>query len=166
MTAFPDTSFLCSIYREQIHSAKADSFLSSANGPIPVSSLLLLEFRQSTRLQARLFSQGRNKGFPEAEGRRMLEDLAGDVPPLDQGARGLGAAQELARKGVPPHLIDLADWDKALATSAPGQSGQPGSPHFADLAPLWANGEYFPLAYSRKMVESVTKNRLVLTPGK
>ena len=43
------------------------------------------------------------------------------------------------------HLIDLADWDRALATSAPGQSGQPGSPHYADLAPLWAKGEYFPL---------------------
>lgn len=64
------------------------------------------------------------------------------------------------------HLFDLADWDKGLATSAPGQSGQFGSPHFADLAPLWAKGEYFPLAYSRKKVDEVTANRLLLTPGK
>lgn len=63
------------------------------------------------------------------------------------------------------HVFDLADWDKGVATSAPGQSGQFGSPHYADLAPLWANGEYFPLAYSRKMVESVTKNRLILKSG-
>src|SRR5262249_654210 len=27
------------------------------------------------------------------------------------------------------HVFDLADWDKGLATSTPGQSGQPGSPH-------------------------------------
>ena len=62
------------------------------------------------------------------------------------------------------HLFDLADWDRALATSAPGQSGQPGSPHYDDLLPLWARGEYFPLAYSRKKVEEVTQHRLWLKP--
>jgi penicillin amidase len=62
------------------------------------------------------------------------------------------------------HLFDLADWDKGLATSAPGQSGQYGSPHYADLAPLWATGEYFPLAYSRKMVDEVTRHKLILQP--
>lgn len=62
-------------------------------------------------------------------------------------------------------LFDLADWDKGLATSTPGQSGQPGSPHYADLAPLWAEGRYFPLAYSRAKVEEVTQNRLWLRPG-
>ncbi len=64
------------------------------------------------------------------------------------------------------HLFDLADWDRGLATSAPGQSGQPGSPHYADLLPLWNRGEYFPLAFSRKKVESVTRHRLRLRPGK
>jgi len=62
------------------------------------------------------------------------------------------------------HLFDLADWDRALATSTPGQSGQPGSPHYGDLLPLWAEGEYFPLAYSRRKVEEVTRQRLLLTP--
>jgi penicillin G amidase len=62
------------------------------------------------------------------------------------------------------HLFDLADWDNGLATSAPGQSAQYGSPHYDDLAPLWARGEYFPLAYSRKKVVEVTANRLTLRP--
>jgi penicillin amidase len=62
------------------------------------------------------------------------------------------------------HLFDLADWDRGLATSAPGQSGQPSSPHYADLLPLWAKGEYFPLAFSRKKVEEVTQHRLELRP--
>jgi penicillin amidase len=61
-------------------------------------------------------------------------------------------------------LFDLADWDKGLATSAPGQSGQYGSPHYADLAPLWAEGRYFPLAFSRAKVEEVTQHKLVLRP--
>jgi penicillin amidase len=62
------------------------------------------------------------------------------------------------------HILDLADWDRGLATSAPGQSGQPGSPHYDDLLPMWAAGEYFPLAYSRRKVEEVAQHRLQLTP--
>jgi penicillin amidase len=63
-------------------------------------------------------------------------------------------------------LFDLADWDKGLATSAPGQSGQPGSLHYADLLPLWAEERYFPLAFSRKKVEEVTQHRLRLLPAR
>ena len=62
-------------------------------------------------------------------------------------------------------LIDLADWDRAVATSAPGQSGQPAAEHYADLAPLWAAGEYFPLAYTKAKVDAVARHRLTLTPG-
>jgi penicillin amidase len=63
------------------------------------------------------------------------------------------------------HVFDLADWDRGVATSAPGQSGQPGSPHYDDLLPLWQKGEYFPLAFSRTKVEGVTRHRLKLTPA-
>jgi len=62
------------------------------------------------------------------------------------------------------HVLDLADWDRGLATSAPGQSGQPGSPHYGDLLPLWQKGEYFPLTFSRAKVEKVMRHRLQLTP--
>jgi penicillin amidase len=63
------------------------------------------------------------------------------------------------------HVLDLADWDRGLATSAPGQSGQPGSPHYDDLLHLWQKGEYFPLAFSRARVEKVMRHRLKLTPA-
>jgi penicillin amidase len=59
-------------------------------------------------------------------------------------------------------LFDLADWDRGLATSAPGQSGQPGSPHYADLLPLWEEGKYFPLVFSRTKVEQSAQHRLLL----
>ena len=62
------------------------------------------------------------------------------------------------------HIFDLADWDRGVATSTPGQSGQPGSPHYDDLLPLWANEQYFPLRFSRQAVEGVTANRLMLRP--
>ncbi len=63
------------------------------------------------------------------------------------------------------HVFDLADWDRGLATSAPGQSGQPGSPHYDDLLPLWQKSEYFPLAFSRTKVEKVARHRLKLIPA-
>jgi len=79
MNCFPDTSFLCSIYRTQVHSPRADQMLELIGGVLPVSSLLVLEFRQSVRLQTRLFSLDRKKGFPSAEGARMLRDLQSDL---------------------------------------------------------------------------------------
>jgi penicillin amidase len=61
-------------------------------------------------------------------------------------------------------ILDLADWDRSLATNAPGQSGSPGSAHFADLAKLWAAGEYFPLAFSGRAVAANTVTVLTLVP--
>ncbi len=61
-------------------------------------------------------------------------------------------------------ILDTSDWDQSVAVNTPGQSGQPGSKHYGDLLPLWDEGEYFPLAYSRDAVEKVTTDRLTLTP--
>jgi penicillin G amidase len=61
-------------------------------------------------------------------------------------------------------ILDTADWDHSLAVNTPGQSGQPGSPHYSDLLPLWDQGQYFPLIYSRRTVEMDAQDRLVLTP--
>lgn len=61
-------------------------------------------------------------------------------------------------------IFDLGDWDRSLAVNVPGQSGQPGSPHYDDLLPLWRTGRYFQLAYSRKAVDAVTTDVLELTP--
>jgi penicillin amidase len=62
-------------------------------------------------------------------------------------------------------IIDLADWDRSVVTSTPGQSGQPGSPHYGDLLPLWGADQYFPMLYSRRAVEQATKHLLVLQPA-
>ena len=63
-------------------------------------------------------------------------------------------------------ILDVADWDRSVATSVPGQSGQPESDFYANLLPLWAHGEYFPLLYSRSAVERDTKYLLWLKPLK
>jgi penicillin amidase len=61
-------------------------------------------------------------------------------------------------------VLDVANWDNSVATSVPGQSGQPESEFYANLLPLWARGEYFPLVYSRGAVEKETKHVLWLQP--
>lgn len=61
-------------------------------------------------------------------------------------------------------ILDPSDWDRSVATSVPGQSGQPESPHYGDLLPLWAEGKYFPLLFSREKVEAGARARLTLKP--
>ncbi|NMO88399.1 penicillin acylase family protein [Actinomycetospora sp. TBRC 11914] len=61
-------------------------------------------------------------------------------------------------------VLDVGDWDASRVVTAPGQSGDPRSEHYADLLGLWAQGGSFPLAYSRAAVEAVATARLVLTP--
>ena len=63
-------------------------------------------------------------------------------------------------------IIDLGDFDNSVAINVPGQSAQPASPHYADLLKPWADGEYFPLLFSRKRVEAETKHLLILEPGR
>ena len=61
-------------------------------------------------------------------------------------------------------IFDLSDWDNAAAVNVPGQSGQPGSVHYDDLLPLWVNGQYFPLRYSKPSVDRETTDVLELKP--
>jgi predicted nucleic acid-binding protein len=79
MSYLPDTSFLCALYRTQINSTRADQFMAGLSGTRRVSSLLLLEFRQSVRLQIRLHLSDRTKGFSQNEGQQMLNDLQIDL---------------------------------------------------------------------------------------
>jgi len=62
-------------------------------------------------------------------------------------------------------IMDLADLDRSVATNAPGQSAQPGSPFYGDLADFLGNGEYFPFLFTRGAIEEVVAHRLMLQPG-
>ncbi len=74
-----DTSFLCSLYRKQVHSPRAIAFMENRSAAVSVTSLLLLEFRQSLRLQVWLHTKDRAKGFSKREAERMATDLASDL---------------------------------------------------------------------------------------
>ena len=77
----------------------------------------------------------------------------------------IGPLPTLAKPEAPVRIVvDVADWDRSVAMNAPGQSGSPGSAHFADLAELWAAGKDCPLAFSGAAVAEHTESTLVLTP--
>jgi penicillin amidase len=59
-------------------------------------------------------------------------------------------------------VVDTKDWDSALFTNTPGQSGDPGSPFYKNLFGLWANDKYFPVYFTRKKVEESSVEKLVL----
>ncbi len=61
-------------------------------------------------------------------------------------------------------VIDVADWEKAIATNTPGQSGDPRSPHYRDLFARWARGEYVPLPFSTAAVDKRAEHRDLLRP--
>lgn len=81
------------------------------------------------------------------------------------GASGYyGSSYEQVEGASYREILDLSDWDRSVAVNAPGQSGQPGSPHYSDLIPMWSEGRYFPLLYARDTVEKQSADRLILEP--
>ena len=61
-------------------------------------------------------------------------------------------------------IIDVSNWDNSLTINTPGQSGQPESPYYGNLLPLWSNDEYFQMAFSRQAVDAKAAHRLTLVP--
>lgn len=62
-------------------------------------------------------------------------------------------------------VVDVGDWDASFTINSPGQSGDPASPHYRDLFPLWARDEYVPLLFSRPAIEAAAEARIRLVPG-
>jgi penicillin amidase len=61
-------------------------------------------------------------------------------------------------------VADVGAWDNSRVINSPGQSGDPASPHYDDLFPLWANGEYVPMLFSRAAVEAAAEQVIDLVP--
>jgi len=91
------------------------------------------------------------------------------VGPLPRGGDGTtvsatGGGDNQTSGGSLKIIADTEDWDNSVGLNTPGQSGDPDNPHYRDLFPIWAQGQYFPVAYSRKKVDSVTESVTRLSP--
>jgi penicillin amidase len=59
-------------------------------------------------------------------------------------------------------VVDVGNWDASWTINAPGQSGDPASPHYRDLFESWARDEYVPMLFTRAAVEAATELRIRL----
>jgi penicillin amidase len=84
-----------------------------------------------------------------------------DLPPVERpgGFETVNATGANFRR-----IIDLSDIDNSVWTNAPGQSAQPGSPYYGNLRENLANGQYFPILFSREAVDGGAAHRLTLSP--
>ena len=89
MTAYPDTSFLCAVYRSQDNSPDAAAHFKALTEPLHVTGLLLYEFRQSLRFQVWRHTHDPKQGISETDCDNALADLQSD---LDSGAVVIAAA--------------------------------------------------------------------------
>ncbi len=97
-----------------------------------------------------------------------------DVGPVAKAGSGLTVASaDYTRPGFGMSLgasfrmvLDVGAWDDSMAINAPGQSGDPRSAHYADLATRWGDDRYFPLAFTPERVRMETVDTIRLEPAK
>ena len=63
-------------------------------------------------------------------------------------------------------IVNTGDWDAAIGTNAPGQSGDSRSEFYQNLFSSWAEDEYFPVLFSREKIDDASALKQVLVPGK
>jgi len=63
-------------------------------------------------------------------------------------------------------IVNTGDWDAAIGTNSPGQSGNPDSPFYRNLFEPWAKDQYFPVYFSKEKIDSVTVSKTILKPKK
>jgi penicillin amidase len=92
-------------------------------------------------------------------------EVPGDGDTVHQASYGSRTPFE-ANRWLPTYrfIADTNDWDRSLSVHVPGQSGIPGSRHYADQVPLWQDGRYHPMPFSRKAVEAATRSSQKLLP--
>lgn len=62
-------------------------------------------------------------------------------------------------------VLDVGRWEECRYVLAGGQSGNPLSPHYADMVPLWERGEGVPIAWSKESVAKAAVALLALRPA-
>jgi penicillin amidase len=89
--------------------------------------------------------------------------FGGDADTINQGAvlplDPLASADNIASLRM---VVDVGAWSNSRFSLPGGQSGNPLSPHYDDLLPLWLRGEGVPIAWTEEEVRQATIHTLEL----
>ncbi|HSK88354.1 MAG TPA: penicillin acylase family protein, partial [Anaerolineales bacterium] len=61
-------------------------------------------------------------------------------------------------------IVDLGNLDNSVSMHTTGQSGPAYHQHYIDMAPLWANVEYYSMTWEAQGIVSTAEGHLVLSP--
>ncbi|HQX16296.1 MAG TPA: penicillin acylase family protein [Anaerolineales bacterium] len=102
----------------------------------------------------------------------LIEDLFNRGPfPTGGGEALVNATGWSVRDGYETNwlpsmrmIVDLGTLSNSLTVHTTGQSGHAYHPHYIDLAPLWANIEYYSMLWDQPAIVADAEGHLVLTP--
>ena len=90
----------------------------------------------------------------------------GDANTINQsGYRTLDEVDDIHNIPCMRAVIDTSDWRNSRYVLCGGQSGNPLSPYYDDMVPLWQRGEGVPIAWDADDVLRATKHTLILNPS-
>ena len=92
-----------------------------------------------------------------------------NLGPLPRGGNGYtpgstGGDYNQSSGGSFRIIVNTGDWDAAIGTNSPGQSGDPNSSFYNNLFEDWSMDKYFPIYFSKEKIKSVTYKKTILTP--
>jgi penicillin amidase len=171
------------IHGSSLFLARLDRLLAKPEGPSVIGEVLAETFRWLRthhgptpagwawgKLHTVRFDHVVGRGIPILD--RLLHLSRGPVP--------IGGDQDtIAQSGIDPwhpfaaatftvsyrQLFDVGNWDAAQFILPTGQSGHPGSPHYADMLERWSRSEYLPLHFSPEAVAAATAETIELRPA-
>lgn len=113
----------------------------------------------------------RNSTLGES-GVSLIEDLLNRGPfPTGGGDSIVNATGWSVRDGYETNwlpsmrmVVDFSDLNASLTVHTTGQSGHAYHPHYDDMAPLWANVEYYPMWWEQESIVNDAEGYLKLVP--
>ncbi len=100
---------------------------------------------------------------------RMLFNLGpfpfpGDGESVNRGTFGFNKPYDVTMAASLRHVMDFSRLSNTLAVHTTGQSANPVSPHYSDLASKWLNGEYVTMKMEKEDFMSAAEGHLKLIP--
>jgi penicillin amidase len=91
--------------------------------------------------------------------------LSGDGDTPQAASYPATGSFEVTGTSVARYVFDTSDWDGSRWIVPLGASGHPGSPHYADQAPIWADAQLIPMQFDWDRLAATAESRQQLKRG-